>query len=74
MLLLRSWTGIGGYLCGNRLPVAKSRNRTVVYTAVVWVNAWKVDLADEVNDGWLGGVFGSAVDSEFVDSVLVVAL
>lgn len=42
--------------------------------AVVWVNAWEVDLANEVDDGWLGRVFGSAVDSEFVNSVLMVAL
>lgn len=74
MLFLGPRSRVGGQLCSNYLPIAQGRNRTVVYTTVVWVNARKIDLADEVNNGWLGGVFGSAVDSEFVDSVLVVAL
>lgn len=74
MLFLGSRSGVGGQLCGYRLPIAQGGNRTVVDTTVVWVDTGEIDLANEVDDRRLGRVFGAADNSEFVDAVLVVAL
>lgn len=44
------------------------------YHSVPRVDTRQVDLVDELDRGWLVGVFGTAMHGEAVDSVLVNAL
>jgi len=41
---------------------------------IPWTNAWKIDLADELNSWWFVWIIGTAVHFKGINSVLVDAL
>lgn len=63
-----------GQLGSNAGPVAENSHGVGVDLAVCWADTGQVDLADEVDDGWLLGVVWAALHLKFVDAVLVVSL
>ena len=63
-----------GELCRNVGPVPENADSILVDEPIGLADTGEVDLADEVDDGRLLGVFVAAVHLELVDSVLVISL